>query len=102
METHKAKKITIVAEKLIQDQIQEILRKAGATGFSIFEGSGEGSRGVHRQSIVSDFSIVKIETVIVDPAIVDAIAEQVSAAYFTNYSCIVYFDDVEVLRAERF
>jgi hypothetical protein len=34
--------------------------------------------------------------------VAEAIAEQVAESYFANYAGIVYIDDVEVLRREKF
>jgi len=34
--------------------------------------------------------------------VADAIAEQVASTYFRNYSGIVYLEEVEILRREKF
>ena len=102
---HRATRISVIAEKLIQDGIVRIIEAAGATGYSFFDGAGKGQRGLHpahRPSVVDGFSIVKIEAVVSDRRLAERIAEQVAEAFFETYSGVVYLDDVEVLRPEKF
>ena len=105
MKTHKATRISIVAEKLIEDGITRILEDAGATGYSVFEGGGKGSHGphpLHRPAIVNDFAIIKIEAILGSRTAAEAIAEAVTERYFGKYSGIIYLDEVEILRPEKF
>ena len=103
--THKATKVSIITEKLNEKQIEEIIVQAGAKGYSVFEGSGKGSHGLKtrdRPSVVGAFSLVKIEVIVADRATADEIVEKVASSYFDNYSGIVYVEEVEVLRREKF
>ncbi len=102
--TYRAKRVSIVTEKLNERQIERIVEEAGATGYTVFEGSGKGSHGVknRNRSIVSAFSLVKIEVIVSSRETAEAIAERVAETYFENYAGIVYIDDVEILRREKF
>lgn len=103
--TYKAKRVSIVTEKLNEREIERIVEEAGATGYTVFEGSGKGRHGVKtrdRPSMVEGFSLVKIEVIVANRETAEAIAERVAATYFRNYAGIVYIDDVEVLRGEKF
>jgi len=103
--TYQAKRISIVTEKLNEREIERIVEEAGATGYTVFEGSGKGSHGVKtrdRPSVVGAFSLVKIEVIVADRATAETIAERVADTYFEHYSGIVYIDDVEILRQEKF
>ncbi len=104
--THKATEVTIVAEKVIQEQIVEIIERAGATGYTILEGSGKGqhARRTHeRPSVAGDaFDIVKIEAILGDRAAAEQVADEVANTLFTHYSGIVYLEEVEILRRARF
>ena len=103
--TYRAKRVSIVTERLNEREIERIVEEAGATGYTVFEGSGKGSHGLKtrtRPSMVDAFSLVKIEVIVSDRETAEAIAERVAATYFTNYSGIVYIDDVEILRREKF
>jgi len=102
---HKATKISIVAEKLIQHGITHIIEQAGASGYTVIDGGGKGSHGVRatdRPSVVGDFAIVKIEVVMSDAEKARKIAEKVAEDYFDRYSGIVYIEEVEVLRPQKF
>jgi len=103
--THKAMKVSIVTEKRNEKEIERIVEEAGATGYTVFEGSGKGSHGVksrERPSVVAAFSLVKIEVIVADRETAETIAERVAATYFDDYAGIVYLDDVEILRREKF
>jgi nitrogen regulatory protein P-II 2 len=95
----KLKKVTIVAEKLLREPLINILRKRGATGWSIAAIEGEGSR----DNSTCDFEgrNVQIET-IVSESISDAIMEDVAKHYFEDWAIIVYASDVEVLRGSKY
>jgi len=100
-----ATKTVLIIERLIQDDVVDILKRGGAKGFTIVPGSGEGEhhrrrgRGAH---VVDDFTIVRIEFILADKAKAKAIAEEVAATYFEQYPGIVYLSDVEVIRTDRF
>lgn len=103
--TYPAKRVSIVTEKLNERQIEKIVEEAGAKGYTVFEGSGKGSHGEHglgRLSLVNAFSLVKIEVIVSSREVAEAIAERVADLYFKDYSGIVYIDDVEILRREKF
>lgn len=93
------KKVTIVAERLLRDQILEVLRKHGATGWSIAAVEGEGSRG----NRTSDFEgrNSQIDT-IVSAETADAIMGDIAENYFADWAVIVYSSDVEVLRGDKY
>lgn len=93
------KKVTINAERLLREQIIELLKKHGATGWSITAVEGEGSRG----NRTSDFegrnaqidTIVSLETA-------DAIMADIAKNYFEDWAIIVYSSDVEVMRGDKY
>jgi nitrogen regulatory protein PII len=103
--TTKSTKITIVSEKLLQSKITDLIDEAGASGYTVIEGSGKGHHGVRsaaRPNIVGAFGIVQIEVIVADRSVADAIADKVTATYFQDYSGIVFLEEVEILRPERF
>ncbi|MGJ8642938.1 MAG: P-II family nitrogen regulator [Luteolibacter sp.] len=93
------KKVTIIAESLLRDQLIDLLKKHGATGWSITAVEGEGSRG----NRTSDFegrnaqidTIVSLETA-------DAIMSDIAESYFEDWAIIVYSSDVEVMRGDKY
>jgi len=92
-------KVTIVAERLLKEQIIDLIRKEGATGFTLAAVEGEGSRGVR----ASDWEgrNVQIDT-IVAPETADAILEQLSRNYFDDFAIIAWVVEVGVLRGIKF
>jgi nitrogen regulatory protein P-II 2 len=92
-------KLTIVAERLLKDQLIDLIRKEGATGFTLAAVEGEGSRGVR----ASDWEgrNVQIET-IVAPKTADAILEKLSKDYFDDFAIIAWVVEVGVLRGSKF
>jgi len=101
---HKAKKIIIITEKLIADNVTKIIDDCGATGYTITSAGGKGSRGIRsneRNSMTDAYANVKIE-VITSEELANEIAEKVATKYFENYSGITYLEDVEILRPAKF
>ena len=99
MQTQTLKLVTIVAEPVLESRITAELRALGATGFTVVEGRGEGSRGLHAAEIPG--TIVRIETLVAAPvaaAIIDFMAEQ----YFTDYGVIAFVADVAVIRGGKY
>jgi len=95
----KLKKVTIIAEKLLRDPLVDLLRKHGATGWSISAVEGEGSR----QNSTSDFEgrNVQIEAIVSDTNC-DSIMEDIAKNYFEDWAIITYSSDVEVLRGNKY
>ncbi len=102
---HKATRVTIIAERMLEDKVTSIIEAAGATGYTIVDGSGKGQHGRHlskRPAVVNAFSILKIEFVVLNRDIALAVADEVEKTCFNHYSGIVYLSNVEILRKERF
>jgi len=102
---HSATKITVIAERLLEDSITKIINGAGATGYTTVEGSGKGQHGLHGKKgalLVDAFSIIKIEFIMKDREAAIAVAETISERHFKNQSGIVYISSVEILRPNRF
>ena len=92
-------KVTIIAESLLKDQIIEVTRRHGSTGYTLTKVEGEGSRGVR----ASDWEgrNVRIETIVNEES-ADAILMDLSDAYFDDYAVIAWLSKVDVLRGGKF
>jgi len=102
---HKATKIILVVERLLRDKVIAIVETEGAKGYTVTEGIGKGAHGLHgsdRPGIAQGFTIVRIEVIVADRAAGERIAEAVADRYFKDYPGIVYMDQVEVLRPDKF
>jgi nitrogen regulatory protein PII len=106
MTYHKAKKVVIIAEKILTSKICEIIEASGARGYTIVPAGGKGAHHKHftseRASVVDDFATVRIEVITKDKSIAESIGIEVVDKCFNKYSGIIYLEDVEILRPAKF
>jgi len=93
------KRITIIGDTTVQYRIVKEVEELGATGYTAYPVHGKGQRGIRPRH--GEPPNAKIE-VIASPAVAQKILEHIARNYFENYAMIAYFDDVEVLRPEKF
>jgi nitrogen regulatory protein P-II 2 len=86
---------TSFAEYRLAKEIHDL----GATGFTFYIVHGVGAKGQRPRHAES--ANVKIE-IICTVEVADKILEHVEKNYFPNYAIIIFVDDVEVLRPEKF
>jgi nitrogen regulatory protein PII len=103
---HKAIKVIIVTEKFVERDVQRIIQSHGAKGYTLVAAGGRGMHHYHaiesRASVVDDFSNVKVEVIVRERKTAEDIAAAVMGDIFTEYPGIIYLEDVEVWRQERF
>ena len=99
MRTVPLKRVTIVAEALLERRITADLARLGARGWTVLEARGSGSRGVRSGDVGG--ANVQIET-LVTPTTAERIDAHVAEHYFENYAVIAYLDTVEVIRGEKY
>ncbi|MDZ3822697.1 MAG: hypothetical protein U0S76_03755 [Pseudoxanthomonas sp.] len=100
MATAVRKLVTIVTEARIERQLLAAVEAAGARGWTITDVRGKGSRGVRR----AEFDLsgnLRLE-VVCETAVAEAIAASVRERFYADYAMILYLQDVEVLRPEKF
>jgi nitrogen regulatory protein PII len=106
MTLHNAEKVVIITEKIIAKGVCEIIDACGASGYTVVTAGGKGSRNVRssteRASVVEGLSNVKIEVIVNDQAMAEAIMDGVAEKYFQNYSGITYLEDIKILRPAKF
>ena len=100
MVTETRRLLTIVTEAALETDLTAAIRKLGATGYTITNARGRGSRGV-RDADWKTSSNIRIE-VICEAATADAIAEFLRDNYYRDYAMVLYLTDVAVLRPEKF
>lgn len=103
--TQQASKLVIVTEKVLMKKIAEIIDKAGATGYTVVDAGGKGSRNVRSsgQPTVSDtYSNIKFEVLTRNRDMALKISDEVAAEFFDDYSGIAYLCTAEVLHAHKF
>ncbi|GAB5408426.1 MAG: hypothetical protein BalsKO_07910 [Balneolaceae bacterium] len=91
--------VTIITERIFRDDILEKIKELGATGYTLIDATGEGSRGVR----ASDWEgkNVKIE-IVASKEVGNSIIDFIADVYFENYSVIAYAYPVNVVRGEKY
>jgi len=104
--TQQASKLVIVTEKVLLKKIAKIIDGAGATGYTVVDAGGKGSRNVRssgRPTVSEDFSNIKFEVLTPNREMAVNISDEVASQFFDDYSGISYLCDVmEVLHAHKF
>ncbi len=100
-----AKKLVIVTEKILLKKIAKIIEESGATGYTVMDTGGKGSRNVRSsgQPNVSDTEAnVKFEVLTPDRDMAENIADRIAVKFFNDFAGIIYICDAEVLYAHTF
>ena len=99
MPTTRLKLVTIVTERILEDRLLRAITELGAKGYTLTQATGRGSRGVRASEWEGPDT--KIES-LVSPDVATAIVAHVAGAYFEHYAVIVYVQDAEVVRGEKY
>ena len=99
LQTHPMKLVTVVTESAVEHRLTEELLALGATGFSVVEGRGEGTRHLRASDIPG--ANVRVETV-VPAAVAERILARLAEHWFADYSLIAYVTDVQVVRTRKY
>ena len=93
------KLVTIVTERILEDRLLNSLMDLGAKGYTLTQATGRGSRGVRASEWEGPDT--RIEA-LVSEEVADAIVEHVATKYFEHYAVIVYVQDADVVRGEKY
>lgn len=96
----KRKLVTIVTEASLERSLLVELEKLGAHGYTITDVRGKGSRGVRNAGFDLTANI-RID-IVCTAETADAIATAMRERYYDNYAMIMYVEDVDVQRPEKF
>lgn len=101
MQLYPLKLVTVVGETVIMDDIAKDGVKLGATGYTLSEVSGQGSRGARAEVMTGVAKTMKCEFV-VPMEVAEKILRHVSHDYFEHYACIAWLSDVQVVRGQAY
>jgi nitrogen regulatory protein PII len=103
---HPATKLVIVTEHFLSEDVCTIIDECGGRGYTLVPSGGKGLHHRHpmqdQATVIEGFDNVKIEVVTRDRSKADAIAERVLRECFADYPGVMYLEDVEICRVERF
>jgi len=100
MQQYTRRMVTLVTEALLERSLIAELEALGVRGFTITDARGKGSRGT-RQSDWGQAGNIRVE-VICDPALAERIADRVRERFYDHYAMILFMQDVDVLRPDKF
>ena len=101
MQLYPLKLVTVVGETVIMEDIAEKGIELGATGYTITEVNGHGSRSARNVAATTGARTMKVEFVVPE-TVATAILTQVSHEYFEHYAVIAWLADVAVVRGELY
>ena len=101
MQLYPLKLVTVVGETVIMDDIAKEGLELGASGYTMSEVSGQGSRGARTAILTGSSKTMKVEFV-VPMDVAERILRHVSHAYFEHYACIAWLADVQVVRGQAY
>ncbi len=99
MKSQKLQLVTIISEVVLLEKLQADLTALGATGLTVTEVRGEGSRQANAAVVPGDK--IKIEC-IVAAELATEIFDFVAREFFEHYSLIAYAAEVSVIRGDKF
>lgn len=101
-----ATKLVIITEHFLIKKVCRIIEDCGSKGYTMVPAGGKGLHHVHpmsdRATVVEGFDNIKIEVITHDRKQAEAIAERVLHDCLEEYPGIMYLEDVEICRPERF
>ena len=101
MQLYPLKLVSVVGESVIMDDIAEEGMKLGATGYTMTEVNGHGSRSARNVASTTGARTMKVEFVV--PADVAVrILTHISHQYFDDYAVIAWLSDVQVVRGQQY
>ncbi|MGB5580440.1 MAG: hypothetical protein WBM68_07750 [Woeseia sp.] len=100
MPSQRRKLVTIITESAIEEKVCRTIAKLGATGYTVTDARGSGSRGA-RNARWSSSGNVRIE-VVCDDVVAARIASYLQENFYADYAMVLFETDVSVLRPEKF
>ena len=101
MQLYPLKLVTVVGETVIMDDVAKEGKTLGATGYTLTEVIGEGSRSTRNVIVTGSSKTMKVEFV-VPMDVAQKILKHVAQNYFEHYACIAWLSDVQVVRGESY
>lgn len=101
-----ATKLVIITEHFLSEKVCKIIEDCGSKGYTMVPAGGKGLHHLHpmpdRATVVEGFDNIKVEAILHHRKQAETIAERVLHECFEEYPGIMYLEDVQVCRPERF
>jgi len=104
MKLTELKKVVIVTETIIQNEVLKYITSLGVKGYTIYDVYGKGERGVRGTAgIAFDFfKNIKIEAITTQEIAEKIVPSVVERFFLKNYAGIAYIENVQIMRVEKF
>ena len=99
MHTTTLKLVTIVTERILEARLLRKIEEIGAKGYTLTQATGKGSRGVRASEWEGPDTRIEI---LVSEKVADSIVEYVAENFFEHYAVIVFVQDAEVVRGNKY
>lgn len=100
MSIENATLVTIYTESVLESKLIRDFEQLGATGYTIMNARGRGSRGV-RSGAWEANSNIRIE-ILCGEQLAKELMAHLRDTYYDNYAMVMYRSGVEVLRPSKF
>lgn len=92
--------LTVITEQPLERPLVQCVMEHGASGYTLTEARGQGRRGL-RSADFEQGGNIRLE-VICEEDIARQIAETLHQKYFDDFAMVLYLQEVDVLRPEKF
>ncbi|MGM0505715.1 MAG: P-II family nitrogen regulator [Bacteroidota bacterium] len=99
MKTTTLKLVTIVTERILEDRLLRKVEELGAKGYTLTQATGKGSRGVRASEWEGPDTRIQC---LVSESVANSIVEYIADNLFEHYAVIVYVQDAEVVRGQKY
>jgi nitrogen regulatory protein PII len=100
MEQFPRRLLTIITEAALERELLAEFDALGVRGYTITDVRGKGGRG-RRQAEWTQQGNIRIE-IVCDPGLAERVATRLRVLYYDHYAMILFMQDVDVLRPEKF
>ena len=94
------KLVTIITEAVLENDLLADLKQLGASGYTVSNAHGSGSRGV-RSARWSTNSNIRVEVICSDQ-LAAKIGDHLRKKYYDNFAMVYFESDIRVLRSSKF
>lgn len=97
---HPEKMITVIASDILEDHLTDLVRKNGASGYTIVRARGAGSSG-EQSGMLSVDTNMKMHVVLPE-ARLDTLLDKFDTLLRKGYHLTIFVSDVSVMRPEKY
>lgn len=99
MQTTQLTLLTVVAEAVVEHRLVRDVSACGATGWTVADARGQGSRGVRADEF--EGANIRLETLVPDE-VAGRIIDLLARTYFPHYAVIAWTTPAAVARPEKY